>query len=522
MSMVLPDYRRSFVRLAACLLAAVTASRGAGAYAASAPAAAQPGWGPATESASSLYAPTLDNVVLPQFGSPQRCPTGGPAIDLYAPTTQAPGLPEQAAPRMRPRDRRSSAQPLYGPAFCSTDEEELCFLRRPWGERRRALGLYAPFGAAGCAAESSESQFAGLAERNCWDQGVVGLGLRRPSPRSVDCNDMYSVGGDSLMLLYNSDFAPEPDEPPRELSKVSLPTYRLEAPDTIRIDILQLVPRSPYRAATYDVLSINVRGTIPGRPINDYFLVNGEGQVDLGPGYGTVRVAGMTTEQATDAVTKHLRGMLRQPDVVVQLARSAGTQQVGGNYVVQPDGMVGLRGYGAVYVAGKTVTEARMAIQRHLTQYFDSPRVTVDVTGYNSKSYYVVVAGVGLGEHIERLPITGNETVLDALSQLGGLQPVSSRTMWVSRPTPGKMGCEQVLPVNFVAITQGGMTDTNYQMLPGDRLYIVDDKLVSTGRYMATVTGPIDRLFSILSTGTNSIRNVQTMGRGYNQTRRGL
>ena len=84
---------------------------------------------------------------------------------------------------------------------------------------------------------------------------------------------------------------------------------------------------------------------------------------------------------------------LQQPEVSVLLARSVGIQQITGTYQVQPDGTVSLHGYGAVHVAGKTITEAKLAIEQHVAQYFDLPQISVDVVGYNSKSYYVIVAG---------------------------------------------------------------------------------------------------------------------------------
>ena len=60
----------------------------------------------------------------------------------------------------------------------------------------------------------------------------------------------------------------------------------------------------------------------------------------------------------------------------MQLARVAGAQPVTGQYLVGPDGTVNLRQYGVVHVAGKTVTEARLAIQKHLSQFLDSPEVS--------------------------------------------------------------------------------------------------------------------------------------------------
>ena len=159
-------------------------------------------------------------------------------------------------------------------------------------------------------------------------------------------------------------------EPPRELSMISLPAYRVEPPDLLTIEMLKLVPRPPYRIDIYDVLQIRVMGTLPNQPIDGFFLVEAEGIVTLGPAYGTVRVAGMTIEEATGAITKRLQGVLSNPDVSVQLARTAGTAPVSGEYIVGPDGTINLKEYGTLYVAGKTVSEIRLDLQKHLEPVF--------------------------------------------------------------------------------------------------------------------------------------------------------
>ena len=149
--------------------------------------------------------------------------------------------------------------------------------------------------------------------------------------------------------------------------------------------------------------------------------------------------------------------MLAKPEVSVQLARTAGTAPVTGEYLVGPDGTINLRQYGTLHVAGKTITEIRMELNKHLSQYFDSPEASVDVRQFNSKVFYVITEGAGMGDNIRRVPITGNDTVLDALSAVNGLSQVSSATVWVARPAPGGFGCEQILPVDYEAITQGGV-----------------------------------------------------------------
>ena len=308
-------------------------------------------------------------------------------------------------------------------------------------------------------------------------------------------------------------------EPPRELSMMSLSTYRVEPPDILQLEMLKLVPLPPYRIETYDILQVRVLGTLLDQPIDGFFLVEGEGIVTLGPAYGTVRVVGMTMPEATEAVNHKLQGVLSNPDVSVQLAHTAGTQPLTGQYLVGPDGTINLRQYGTLHVAGKTVTEIRLALQKQLAQYFDSPEVSVDVIAYNSKAFYVITEGAGLGDNARRMSVTGNETVLDAISTVNGLSQVSSTQVWVARPAPGGFGCEQILPVDYMAITRGGSSATNYQILPGDRVYIAEDGMVAVNTFVSKVTAPIERLLGLSSLGTSTVRGMQTLGRGYNSSR---
>lgn len=307
--------------------------------------------------------------------------------------------------------------------------------------------------------------------------------------------------------------------PPTEKAKVSLPAYQIEPPDLLQIEVLRLVPLPPYHFETYDLLQVEVVGTPYDQPINGYYLIEAEGTVNLGALYGSVRVAGMTVDQAKRAIAEHLRPILTQPEVSVQLARTSGTQVVTGTYLVGPDGTINLRQYGAIMVAGKTLAEARQAIERRLSQFFDAPEVSVDMGGYNSKVYYIITEGANLGDNVVRVPSTGNETVLDAISQIGGLSQLSSKSIWIARPAPANFGCEQILPVDWVAVTKGGTTATNYQVLPGDRIFIAEDDLVAGNNMLGKLIAPLERLLGTTGLGLSTTRNAQTMGRSYNRTR---
>ena len=330
------------------------------------------------------------------------------------------------------------------------------------------------------------------------------------SPASAGCHPV-NVRGDLL-----NQPVPPAMMPPKELSKISLPTYRIEPPDVLAIDMPRLVPLPPYRADIYDTLQIHVSNALDNQPIDNYYMVQAEGVVDLGPSYGSVRVVGMTLEEMKKAIEAKLGQTIREPEVSVQLAQIYAVRLLSGQYLVGPDGNINLRKYGLVRVAGLTVTEARLAIQKHLSQFVDSPELSVDVVAYNSKVYYVITQGAGMGDNVRHFPITGNETVLDAICQVNGMSQMSSTKVWIARPSPGTYPCQQILPVDWMAVTQGGSAATNYQVLPGDRVYIAQDEMITLNNMVSKVISPFERVMGFLGLSGSTVRNLATEGREYN------
>ncbi|MGH7137956.1 MAG: polysaccharide biosynthesis/export family protein, partial [Pirellulales bacterium] len=229
--------------------------------------------------------------------------------------------------------------------------------------------------------------------------------------------------------------APPPDVP-RELAKVAMPEYVIEPPDIVLIDAVKIVPKSPYRIESLDLLNVQVAGALPDHPIQGQLVVEPGGTINLGLPYGSVQVAGLDIPAATQVIEKKLSEFLSDPTTQLSLAQSASALQFTGEHLVGPDGKVTLGSYGKVFVTGLTQQQAQQAIEAHLTQFLENPRVSVDVYAYNSKFYYVITDGAGLGDSVTKFAITGNDTVLDALSEINGMQEVSSKRIWIARPGP--------------------------------------------------------------------------------------
>jgi polysaccharide export outer membrane protein len=241
---------------------------------------------------------------------------------------------------------------------------------------------------------------------------------------------------------------------PREFTKTSMPDYVVEPPDLIRIEVLE---------------------ALPGRPVTGERLVRPDGKVSL-DFYGDLFVAGLTTDEIKEKVIIHLRKFI-------------------------PDATLGL-----VEVDPETGKVREIAPR-------DSDRVFVEVTSYNSKFYYVMGDVNAPG----RLPITGNETVLDAINNVGGLAPTASvNDIRLVRPAPPGSCCDQFLPVNYAAIAYGGDPTTNYQLLPGDRLVIYRDPIVRTTVLINRLAEPFQTTLSAIlfySFTAQSVKNLYQFGR---------
>jgi polysaccharide export outer membrane protein len=313
---------------------------------------------------------------------------------------------------------------------------------------------------------------------------------------------------------------------PRELGLVALPPYEIQPPDVLVIDAVTVVPKPPYRISALDYLYIQLapdnlpKDFPPDLLIAGLFPVGPDGTVNLGARLQTVEVTGKTLEEATKAIEDRIKKLVKKEfrtgiRVSVELARSRAMLQIRGEHLVRPDGTVGLGSYGSVPVAGLTIDEARKVIETYLAQYLLKPEISLDVAGYNSKVYYVVTDGGGSGEQVARLPITGHETVLDAISGIYGLPAVASKKqIWIARPLPAETNETQILPVDWKAIVMNGKTATNYQIFPGDRVYVNSQTLVKTDNILAKVISPIERILGVTLLGNTTEHAFERFSRG--------
>jgi hypothetical protein len=76
----------------------------------------------------------------------------------------------------------------------------------------------------------------------------------------------------------------------------------------------------------------------------------------------------------------------------------------------------------------------------------------------------------------------------------------------VARPAPAGACPDQILAVDWIGITQRGEPATNYQILPGDRIYLKASPLITADTYLARVISPIERVFGIVLLGHTTVQ----------------
>src|SRR5262245_12916206 len=159
---------------------------------------------------------------------------------------------------------------------------------------------------------------------------------------------------------------------------------------------------------------------------------------------------------------------------------------------VQPDGTIDLGKYGRPVVAGKTLPEVEGVVRDAIKAKEKKPiAVTVRLLSRPGNVFFVLGEVNAPGA----FPITGHDTALSAITQAGGpTRRASEQNIVLSRPTVPE-GCRLVYPVCYTNIVQLGDTTTNYQLHPGDRIFVPSKGMLESffPERCQKATGPCNR-----------------------------
>jgi len=132
---------------------------------------------------------------------------------------------------------------------------------------------------------------------------------------------------------------------------------------------------------------------------------------------------------------------------------------------VRPDGKISMPLLNDITAAGLTPLQLKDSITEKLKKYISDPRVTVVVTGMNSRRIFVT----GEVLHSGPLPLLPHMTMLQALAQAGFTQFANLKAIYLLRTENGK---QEKLPFNYKEVVKGNHPEQNIALKPGDTVVV--------------------------------------------------
>ncbi|HET8797657.1 MAG TPA: polysaccharide biosynthesis/export family protein [Thermoanaerobaculia bacterium] len=138
--------------------------------------------------------------------------------------------------------------------------------------------------------------------------------------------------------------------------------------------------------------------------------------------------------------------------------------------IVSDDGQIVLNIVGKIQVAGLTSTQIEAKLENILeASYYPKATVSVQVVEFASKPISVVGAVVRPG----RIGATGNTTLIQAITQAGGLTANHGKELYVLRTA--RNGLSEQVAINIDELMVSGNADLNIPLAPNDLVNVPID-----------------------------------------------
>ena len=134
--------------------------------------------------------------------------------------------------------------------------------------------------------------------------------------------------------------------------------------------------------------------------------------------------------------------------------------------LVRLDGMITFPLINDIQARGQPPMQVKTDIETRLTEYVESPVVTVTVRSSASKRFYILGEVMRTGEY----PLVKNLTVLQAFALAGGFSEwASKKEIILLRNEDGR---EKIYRVNYRDIIKGRDFDQNIKLQPDDTIIV--------------------------------------------------
>ena len=274
---------------------------------------------------------------------------------------------------------------------------------------------------------------------------------------ATGCNTLSSLGIGSSTQNKILDSAKEISEAPSR--SIQMPTESTKAP--LDVYIIEIGDTILLEATNFDATV-----QLPGDQV-----VKPDGYISLGE-CGRLMVMNKTIEQVQVEsqllVDQHTRRKLeitfevkrrqRQAERERERVKNLKTGGVDDEKVAADD----------LELGAQEEDEQRLVLDRAISNALIKNKVNSRLVNWDSKRIYVLGEVNSPGSFV----FLGNETILDAILEAGGLNTnANQHQIIISRPSDCN-SCRTVMQVCYDQVVQLGDTSTNYQLQPGDRVFV--------------------------------------------------
>jgi polysaccharide export outer membrane protein len=176
------------------------------------------------------------------------------------------------------------------------------------------------------------------------------------------------------------------------------------------------------------------------------------------------------------------------PDVLSIGIGSTSEPEIRRDVAVRPDGRISFDLIGDVEVEGKTIQEIRADIRDRAARFYVDPAVAVSLVSSESRRIYILGQVRAPGAY----SLVGRVTAIEALARAGDANPLADpNAARLIRPSPEGRA---VYPVHYEDIVTGVDDSTNYELEPGDMIYVPPRTAAGIGLLLQALLFPLRQI----------------------------
>ena len=239
---------------------------------------------------------------------------------------------------------------------------------------------------------------------------------------------------------------------------------------------------------------------IGGTTYADNGAVKGSGVMETNSSVD-INLASLPVVQAPPTTVAEAMKYTLGPDDVIEIDVRR-HPEFSGQYVVNAEGKIEYKFVGDVIVTGLTKTELQERLAKILSDYIIEPDVNIKIVAYLSKVFYVV----GEVNNPGKFYMKGNSIAVREALVAAGLPSVASSAIRKCRlVSPNNKGVKVCRYVNAYELLYAGDLRQNFEMKPGDVLYVPTTIMTKILRVISPVTNTVSSAAGAAATGATVV-----------------